>query len=119
MDSKSRQQALDNISPEELEKVKAHQASTQGAYHVDQEWLLLAEFAKAYGWDAYRAVKSDDITAAEMLTLVEANRRLEAKRMFEDAQSAFIGTGAAQSKNPANAFRSLTNPIVKKTKADD
>lgn len=119
MDRKTRQQALDNITPEEFERVKAHQASTKGAFPVDKEWLLLAEFAKAYGWGAYLAVKNDEISGAEMLTLIEANRKLEARRMFEDSQSAFIGAASAQTKKPSQTFTSLTRAIVKKTKADE
>lgn len=109
---------LDEISPEDLAKVRAHKASTKGAYPVDMEWMLLAEFAKAYGWEAYMAAKNDEITAAEMLTLVEANRKLEARHTFLDMQSSFVGAVSAQNKKPTNIFKRLTKDIIKQTKVD-
>lgn len=118
MDAKSRQQALDNISREELAKIQAHQARTSGAFKVDDEWLLLTEFAKAFGWQAYLDVKADKIDTAEMMTLIEANRRLEYMQMFRDAQASFVGCGSAQSKSPAKTFRSLTDSIIKKVRAN-
>lgn len=110
---------LDEISPEDLAKVRAHQASTKGAYPVDMEWMLLAEFAKAYGWMAYMAAKNDDISAAEMLTLVEANRKLEARQTFLDMQSAFVGAVSATQKKPSNVFKRLTKDIIRQTKVED
>jgi hypothetical protein len=127
MDAKSRQEALNNISAEDLEKIKAHQASTSGAMPVDNEWMLLAEFAKAFGWQAYLDAKNDArddngnliVNATEMLTLIEANRKLEAIQHFKDAQSVLIGSGSSQSKNPSNTFKSLTKDIIKQTKVQE
>lgn len=110
---------LDEVSAEDLEKVRAHKASTKGSYPVDVEWLLLAEFAKAYGWEAYRAARNDEIQLEEMLTLIEANRKLEARMAFQDMQSAFVGAVSAQTKKPVNTFRALTQQIIKQTKVDD
>lgn len=118
-ENQSRQQALDEISPEELEKIKAHQASTTGSYPVDNEWLLLAEFAKAYGWEAYKDARDDKIGVAEMLTLIEANRKLEALDLYRLAQASLIGSGSAQSKNPATTFQNLTRNIITKTKVNE
>lgn len=119
MDAQSRQAALDNISPEDLEKVREHQAKTKGAYPVDDEWLLIAEFCKAYGgWEAYLAVKGDLISTEEMMTLIEANRKLEYSQMFRDAQASFIGAGSAQTKKPSATFKSLVKDIIRLTKAD-
>lgn len=119
MDQKSRQEALNNISPEDLEKIKAHQASTKGAFKVDQEWLLLAEFGMKFGWQAYLDAKSDRITAAEMLTLVEASRKLEWATVYNNSRASLIGAGSAQSKKPSKTFESLTRDIIKHTKVDD
>lgn len=119
MDQQARQKALDSITPEEFEKIKAHQANTKGALPVDNEWLLLAEFAKAYGWGAYLSVSNDEITLPEMLTLIEANRKLEAIDHYKNAQASLIGAGSAQSKKPAETFRKLTKDIIKKTKAQE
>lgn len=116
MDNQSRQQALDNVSAEELKKIRAHQASTKGAFPVDNEWLLLAEFAKAYGWEAYKDAKEDRISLSEMLTLVEANRKLEALHHYKMAEAVLIGAGSANSKKPASTFKQLVKDIIKKTK---
>lgn len=118
MEAHQRQEALNNVSQEDLEKVKAYKASTKGAYPVDQEWLLLAEFAKAYGWQAYLAARNDEIRADEMLTLVEANRKLEARSMFSNMQSSFVGAVSAQTKKPASTFKSLTKNIIRQTKVE-
>lgn len=119
MEAKQRQEQLNNVSEEDLERVKAYQASTKGAYPVDQEWLLLAEFAKVYGWQAYLSAKNDEIKSDEMLTLIAANRKLEAKEVFEDMQSSFVGAVSAQTKKPASTFKSLTKNIIRRTKADE
>lgn len=115
-----RQAALDNIPAEDLAKINAHKASTEGALKVDQEWLLLAEFAREYGWNAYLDAKTDKITAAEMLTLVEASRKLRARDMFENAQTSFIGGASSQSgKKATSVFKSMTKAIIKRTKVDE
>jgi hypothetical protein len=111
----SRQQALDNITAEELDKIKAHQADTNGALPVDNEWMILAEFAKAFGWQAYLDARDDKIDLAEMLTLVEANRKLEAGNHYRMAEAVLIGAGSAQSKKPAATFKSLVKDIIKRT----
>lgn len=113
MDAKARQKALDEISAEDLAKIKAHQASTQGSKPVDQEWLLLAEFAMAYGWQAYRDVRTDKIELDEMLTLIEASRKVKASDQYKNAHAVLIGAGSAQSKNPIQTFKNLTREIIK------
>lgn len=117
MDAASRQKALDSITPEELEKVKAHQAKTSGV-PVDNEWLLMAEFGMLFGWEAYKAARDDEIDSNEMATLITAGRKVKAKDTLDNAQTAFIGSASAQSKKPAQTFKSLVNPIIKQTKAD-
>lgn len=119
MTPQERQQALNEISAEDLAKIKAHQASTEGAYPVDNEWLLLAEFGKAYGWEAYKDARDDRIGAPEMLTLIEANRKLEAIHLYQSAYASFTGAASAKSKKPAVAFKSLTKDIIKQTKVHE
>ena len=127
MSPEERQKALDNISSEDLEKIQKHQASTKGALTVDNEWLLLTEFALKFGWQAYLDAKNDArddngnliVSSAEMMTLIEASRRLKYRDMFQDAQTSFIGSASSKSKKPTQTFNSLTNNIVKKTKADE
>jgi hypothetical protein len=118
MTPQERQQALDNISAEELARIKAHQASTQGAYPVDNEWLLLAEFGKAYGWDAYLHAREDKITGAEMLTLVEASRKLDYIKQFRMAEAVLAGAATAFT-GKSQTFKALTQEIIKKTKVKE
>lgn len=119
MDKKSRQQALDNISDDDLAKINAHQGKTKSLYPVDQEWLIMAEFAKAYGWLAYNDAKADVIDTAEMMTLLEANRKLEALDFYNHAQASFIGSASSKGKKPVDAFDKITKNIIKNSKADE
>lgn len=108
-----RQKALDQIPDEDLAKVESYQASVNGALPVDEEWLLLAEFAMKFGWEAYKEVREDRISTSEMLTLVSASRKLDYKRMYDNAQTSFIGAGSAGSKKPGTTFKKLTKDILK------
>lgn len=119
MDQKSRQEALNSLSSEDLEKIKAHQASTDGAMPVDREWMLAAEFAMTFGWGAYKDFKSDNIRLDEMLTLIEAARKLKAIADYENTTASFIGSVSARAKKPLNAFKKATKDMVKKTKVND
>lgn len=122
-----RQKALDDIALEDLDKVKAHQASTSGGFPVDSEWLLLAEFAQAYGWQAYLDAKNETrdehgnliVDIKEMLTLIEANRKLQSIKQFKSIQSNFYGSIASKSKSPNRAFREVTKEVIKETKVFD
>lgn len=116
---KPKKNPLDEISPEEVAKVERAKIANESRYKVDHEWLLLAEFAKTYGWQAYRDVKNDKITTAEMMTLLAASRKLEAMDMLRDAQTAFIGAGSARTKKPSETFKKLVRHIIKDTKVDD
>lgn len=119
MTPQERQKALDDITPEELEKVKAHQASTKGHQPVDNEWLLLTEFAMTFGWQAYLEARDDVLPLSEMLTLIEASRKIKATQHYQNAQAVLIGAGSAQSKKPSKTFNSLTKDIIKQTKVNE
>lgn len=121
MDKKPKQirNLLDELGSEDLAKIKAHRVETEGAMPVDTEWLIMAEWLRLAGWEGYMAVKNDEISLAEVLTLIEANRKLEARRIFEDMQASFVGAVSAQTKKPTSTFKSLTKNIIKQTKVDD
>lgn len=112
---------LDEASPESLAKIREHQSSTKGAYPVDNEWMILAEWLKIAGYQAYLDAKNDTrdengnlkITMGEILTLIEANRKLERVAQYHQAEAAFIGAGSAQAKKPSAAFKSMTKNIIK------
>ena len=114
--STDRQRALDDVSVEDLDKIREHQSSTKGAYPVDEEWLLVTEFAIKFGWQAYLDVKADKITGVEMRTLIEASRRLEWLETYRQAIASFAGSISTQSKKPATAFRAATKDILKRTR---
>lgn len=118
MTPQERQKALDEISAEDLAKIKAHQAKTEG-YPVDNEWLLLTEFAMTFGWQAYLSAKNDEITTMEMGTLIEASRKIKAAQLYQDAYAVLIGSGSAQAKKPSQVFTRLTADIIKQTKVTE
>lgn len=113
-----RQRNLDNISQEDLEKLESFQAKTNSASPVDEEWLLLTEFALKFGWQAYLDVKDDKISGAEMHTLLAASRKLSSADIYYNAISSFMATLSVQTKNPYKAFRSLTKNLHEQMKAD-
>lgn len=117
-DKKSRQKALDDISQEDLEKIEKYTASTKGAAKIDEEWLLLTEFALKFGWQAYMEVKSDRISFKEMITLIEASRRLEQFDLYKLSSASFIGSVSANQKKPGSTFNNLTKGMQRKMKAD-
>lgn len=108
------------LTADELDKISSHQTSTEGAYIVDDAWLRLAEFGKAYGWEAYTAARDDKIPAGEMLTLIEANRKLEAMKQYQVAEAVLIGSGTVQAgKKATSFFRSMTKHIINKVKVQE
>ena len=113
------QSLLDGITKEELEKIEAHKAKTKGAYPVDDYWLLLAEWLRIAGWQGYMAVKNDEIDMAEMMTLIESNRKLESLDMYRNSLTSFIGASSSQTKRPSSIFKKLTNQFITKAKADE
>jgi hypothetical protein len=118
-----RQAAFDNISDEDLAKIQKVTGSGDSV-KVDEEWLILAEFAKHFGWEAYKDVRKDFvevdvISSGEMMTLIAAARKLDHLALYNQARAAFIGTGAAQSKKPSETFKRVTDGIIKHTKADE
>ena len=115
MTPEERQAALDNVSAEDLAKIQRVQGKTIKVYDED---LLLAEFAQKFGWQAYQDVKSDKVTSNEMARLLAASRKLEMKQLYLQAQAAFIGAGAVNSKKPSQAFKSMTSKILRDMEAD-
>lgn len=114
----------DSISPKDLAKIEAHQTETDGAFPVDNEWMILAEWLHIAGYQAYLDAKNDAVdkngnlilSMAEILTLIEATRKIEYVAQCRQAESSFIGAVSAQSKKPSNTFKSLMKIIINKTK---
>lgn len=116
MTPQERQQALDNLTAEELAKVAQKQVSE---IDVDPEWMALVEFARVFGWDAYLAVKRDELTMEEMATLLQASRKLDYLRQVEMSQAVFIAIASANSKNPATTFKKLIQGIINRAKVHE
>lgn len=110
-----RQAALDNLPVEYIEKLEALESAQ---VVVDPEWMLLAEFALLYGWEAYMAAKHDKIDGSEMTTLIAAGRKLKAKEKYDMAHAVYIGAGSVQSKKSGEVFKQLTREIIKEIKVD-
>lgn len=110
-----RQAALDNISAEDLAKIQKVQGKK---IRVEPEDALLEEFAAKYGWQAYKDVKADKVSGNEMARLIAASRKREMKQLYLNAQAAFIGAGAAQSKKPSQTFKTMTAKLLKEMEVD-
>ncbi|NCU40953.1 hypothetical protein EOL73_04335 [Candidatus Saccharibacteria bacterium] len=108
---------LDLASDEDKKKILEHNAS-ESLVPVEPEDLLLAEFALKFGWEAYKAVKNDEIGSAEMKTLIAASRKIDLVDLYRHAQASLIGAGSANSKKPSSTFKSMTKNIIKGSQAD-
>ena len=115
MTPEERQAALDNISPEDLEKI---QRKNKKRIKVTSEDMLIAELAMLYGWGAYRDVKDNKISLKEMLIMIEAGRRLEKLESYDALYASYVGSLLPQTKNPNSNFDRIANKILKQAEAD-
>jgi hypothetical protein len=106
------------LSPEDLEKVRRRKERESGSIKVDEFDLLVAEFGMFYGYTAVLTVLNDDITLADMLRLLEAARRVDARNQYNQAAAVFTAVASANSKRPAAAFNANSRSYVKRMKAD-
>lgn len=104
---------LDTLPAEDIDKILEHNSS-KGS--IDEEWMILGRFGAAFGYDEYKAAVNDEVTLQEVMILLEAKDKLDMAQMYRDAQAAFIGAAAANSKKPGSTFRKLTKEIVNKLK---
>ncbi len=119
---------LNELSSKDLDQIQAHQANTSGSLPVDNYWLIMAEWLRIAGYQAYLDARNDSrdnngnliVTMQEILTLIEANRKIEAHRQYKNAEAAFIGAGSAQAgKRASSTFKSLTKHIINQTKVQE
>lgn len=115
MSPEERQAALDNISEEDLQKIRQ---KTERKIKVEEEDLVETEFALKFGWQAYKDMKADLISSKEMMRLLMASRKLDSLKSYNDARSAFVGSASANSKNPSKTFNNITKNLVNNAKAD-
>lgn len=106
------------IKPEHLARVQAAQDKASDEIKVDNEWLLIAEFGKHYGWQAMQAVLNNEIDLETMTVLILGARKFDYSRQYANAQASFIGSASAQSKKPSKVFKKATEQLIKEMKAD-
>lgn len=116
LSAEERQAAIDAIDVEHLKKIEAIESS---GTPVDSEWMLLAEFALLYGWEAYKDARDDNISGVEMITLITAGRKLQTMDRFNAAKDTFIAMLAVGAKEPGKSFQKLTKDMIKEMKVDD
>lgn len=105
------------IKPEDLERIARRRFETESQIKVDDELLLEAEFAMAYGWEA-KENAMDMMPLDVMVAYVKAARKIEARQHLNFATDAFIGAAAAQSENAGKAFETATSSYREAMKAD-
>lgn len=65
------------LSPEELEKVKRLKEQS-GEYHVDFEYMILAEVGMYFGWQAIRDIVNNEVKDMDSIyELIRAARKLK------------------------------------------
>jgi hypothetical protein len=106
------------LSPEDLEKVNQARAKHESGVKIDDEQLFIAEFGKHYGFEGIRAILNDEIDGQTATWLLVAARKVDHRRLYDNARATFIGAGSVQSKKPADTFASLTKNLIKEMKAD-
>ena len=116
LSAEERQAAIDAIDVEHLKKIEAIESS---GTPVDSEWMLLAEFALLYGWEAYKDARDDNISFLEMITLITAGRKLQTMDRFNAAKDTFIAMLSVGAKDPGKSFQKLTKDMIKEMKVDD
>lgn len=99
-----RQTNLDNITEEQLQKIKPLRT-------YEDEDLLVTELAVRFGWEAYRDYQNDLITTKEIILLLTCARKLENIQRYNNAEGVFIGTISAQAKDPLKTFNDLTSKL--------
>lgn len=115
MSPEDRQAALDNISPEDLQKIRQ---KTEKGIKVEIEDLIEVEFALKFGWEAYKDMRDDRISSKKMMTMLVASRKLDDLAAYNSARSAFIGAVSASSKRPSQTFNKITKDLLKNIRAD-
>lgn len=115
MSPEERQASLDNISPEDLQKIRQ---VTEKGVKVEIEDMIETEFALKFGWQAYKDMKADLISTKTMMKMLVASRKLDDLATYNAAWAAFVGSGASQSKRPSKTFTQLTKTLVHNIRSD-
>jgi hypothetical protein len=106
------------LTPEDQDKVNKARAKDDAKLKVDEEQLFIAEFGKHFGWAGVEAILDNKIDGETAAWLLQGARKVDYQSVYNAARAALIGSGAAQSKKPSDAFRRATKDLVKAMKAD-
>jgi hypothetical protein len=103
----------------EAEYLKKLEKNNKERVKVEPEHLMIAEFGKHYGYGGIEAIFEGKITSEQMAWLLSAARKVDSARMYDAAQTSFIGAASAQAKNPGNAFEKMTSRLKTLMKSDE
>jgi hypothetical protein len=106
------------LRPEDEAKALARAAKRETAPKITDEHLAIAEFGVLYGWEAVRAVLSDEVSADEFAWLLDAGRRVKAREAYNSASGTFTAVASANAKKPASAFKTNAAHMLSAAKAD-
>lgn len=106
------------LKPEDAEKIRRSRERSEKLLKVDDEMILVAEFGMYYGYAAVQAVLNDEIDIHQMLWLVEAARKVDARDQYNLAVAVFTAVGSTNSKDPSKTFASSTKALLKRMRAD-
>lgn len=89
---------IDDLTAEELEKVKAvkadHETSSLSDIYIPSE-RLLAEFGSYFGWEALLAAKRGEIAAATFAGLIAGARSVRIQERLEQMEDTRMAVAAA------------------------
>lgn len=109
----------DLIKQDDLLKAEEARIESQGV-KVDREWMLMAEFGRTFGWEAYKDARDDNIGIDEMVMLLLADRKNQSFQQYNNSLASFIGAGAAKAgKKSSSVFKQMTAKFLKNAKADE
>ena len=106
------------LRPEDEAKARRRAAKRDSAPKITEEHLAIAEFGQMYGYEAVRAVLSDEIAADVFAWLLDAGRRVEARRTYNHAAATFTAVASANAKKPSEAFKANSRDMLAAAKAD-
>lgn len=114
--------ALKPLTGDELEKVRKLKGESDSV-SIPYEDVLEVGFVLKFGFEAYWAIhpekdRSRGIGIQEMMRLLMASRKLDAKATYDATQASFIGAISSNSKNPSNTLTKLTKGMIKEMKAN-
>lgn len=106
-----------NLSAEDLAKVRKLKDESSIA-PAPLEDVLEVEFLMKFGFEAYWAIypekdRTRGIGIEEMMRLLIASRKQDAKNLYDASQASFIGTVSSNGKNPGTSFTRNTKGIIR------